>query len=143
MRVIDSTQRARATSQALPSTASRLQASPLRLLYLLDDRRETPGHTLMMASPFRSILLRQALAAPSKRRLTNRASSALPAFRAQLPRQQPILQSSVLQTATFQTSAQRAILPPLPQSIKGTVNDPVNVPDPEPSHGSYHWTAER
>jgi succinate dehydrogenase (ubiquinone) membrane anchor subunit len=36
-----------------------------------------------------------------------------------------------------------AILPPLPQAIQGTVNDPVKVPHAHPSHGSYHWTAER
>ncbi|GAP91636.2 putative succinate dehydrogenase membrane anchor subunit [Rosellinia necatrix] len=27
--------------------------------------------------------------------------------------------------------------------IKGTVNDAVPVPDPKPTHGSYHWTFER
>ncbi|CAK3755874.1 mitochondrial succinate dehydrogenase subunit D [Lecanosticta acicola] len=91
-----------------------------------------------MASTLRPTLLRQALAAPSKRAY----SSAVPAFRAQQHRlsQRP---SWTLQRATFQTSASRHILPPLPQVIKGTVNDPVNIPEPHPSHGSYHWTAER
>jgi succinate dehydrogenase (ubiquinone) membrane anchor subunit len=27
--------------------------------------------------------------------------------------------------------------------IQGTVNDPVPVPEPHKSHGSYHWTFER
>ncbi|MCJ1252035.1 membrane anchor subunit of succinate dehydrogenase, Sdh4 [Trapelia coarctata] len=36
-----------------------------------------------------------------------------------------------------------AILPPLPQHIEGTANDPAPVPDPSPTHGSYHWTFER
>ena len=27
--------------------------------------------------------------------------------------------------------------------IEGTVNDPVKVPEPHKSHGSYHWTFER
>ncbi|KXS97353.1 hypothetical protein AC578_10730 [Pseudocercospora eumusae] len=48
-----------------------------------------------------------------------------------------------VQRAAFQTSAARRILPPLPQVIKGSVNDPTKVPEPHPSHGSYHWTAER
>jgi hypothetical protein len=34
-------------------------------------------------------------------------------------------------------------LPPLPQKIQGTANDPVPVPTPEYVHGSYHWTFER
>lgn len=91
-----------------------------------------------MASTLRPTLLRQALAAPAKRVYT----SAVPAFRAQQQRlsQRP---SWTLQRAAFQTSASRQILPPLPQVIKGTVNDPVNIPEPHPSHGSYHWTAER
>ncbi|WFD33345.1 membrane anchor subunit of succinate dehydrogenase, Sdh4 [Malassezia cuniculi] len=27
--------------------------------------------------------------------------------------------------------------------IKGTVNDPADVPKPDPAHGSYHWDFER
>jgi succinate dehydrogenase (ubiquinone) membrane anchor subunit len=34
-------------------------------------------------------------------------------------------------------------LPPLPQTIVGTTNDPVPVPDPDYTHGSYHWSFER
>jgi succinate dehydrogenase (ubiquinone) membrane anchor subunit len=48
-----------------------------------------------------------------------------------------------LQRAQFQTSARRNILPPLPQVIRGGVNDPAPVPESHPSHGSYHWSMER
>ena len=72
-----------------------------------------------MATALRSTLLRQSL----------------PAFRAQ-PFQK-------FQRAAFQTSTPLRILSPLPQKIKGTVNDPVSTPPSEPGHGSYHWTAER
>ncbi|KAF1825476.1 succinate dehydrogenase flavo protein subunit [Dissoconium aciculare CBS 342.82] len=83
-----------------------------------------------MASALRSSILRQCLGAPVQRT----ASATLPAFRSQ---------QWALQRAAFQTSARMAILPPLPQAIQGTVNDPVKVPHAHPSHGSYHWTAER
>ena len=85
---------------------------------------------LAMASALRPVLVRQTL---QRRVLT----STLPAFRQQLLRQ------PALQRAPFQTTPSRAILPPLPQRIEGNVNDPAHVPEPEPSHGSYHWTAER
>ena len=86
---------------------------------------------LAMASALRPVLARHAL---QRRVLT----STLPAFRSQLLARQP-----ALQRAPFQTTPVRPILPPLPQTIEGGVNDPVPVPDAEPSHGSYHWTAER
>jgi len=96
-----------------------------RSAYLIDDDKHIadappqplPSHT--MASALRSPLLRQSL----------------PTFR---PQQLPRIQRAVLST----TQARR-ILPPLPQKIEGNVNDPARVPDPEPGHGSYHWTAER
>jgi len=34
-------------------------------------------------------------------------------------------------------------LPPPPQTVMGTVNDPAPVPETSPAHGSYHWTFER
>lgn len=83
-----------------------------------------------MASALRSSLLRQVLAAPAQRT----AFSAAPAFRSQ---------RWALQRAAFQTSARMNILPPLPQTVEGTVNDPVKIPHSAPAHGSYHWTAER
>ncbi|RMZ84337.1 hypothetical protein DV738_g540, partial [Chaetothyriales sp. CBS 135597] len=45
--------------------------------------------------------------------------------------------------AAFSTSTSQRIMPPGPQVIEGTVNDPVRVPKPSPLHGSYHWTFER
>ncbi|KAK1048615.1 membrane anchor subunit of succinate dehydrogenase, Sdh4 [Friedmanniomyces endolithicus] len=90
-----------------------------------------------MASALRPTLIRQALAMPSCRLTT----SAIPALRTQqyFLRRAPL----ALQQATFQTSSKRAILPPLPQRMEGTVNDAVRLPPSEPSHGNYHWTFER
>jgi len=45
--------------------------------------------------------------------------------------------------AAFHASSRRTILPALPQRIVGTINEAAKVPDPSPSHGSYHWTFER
>jgi succinate dehydrogenase (ubiquinone) membrane anchor subunit len=72
-----------------------------------------------MASALRSPLLRRTL----------------PAFRSQ-----PAFRT---QRAPFQTTTIRPILSPLPQKLDGSVNDPVKVPEADPGHGSYHWTAER
>lgn len=89
-----------------------------------------------MASALRPTLFRQALAAPAKRSLT---TAALPAFRVQ--RTQPMLKA--VPRAAFQTSTSRQILPPLPQVMDGTINDPASVPAPDPAHGAYHWSFER
>ncbi|GAB7330069.1 hypothetical protein MBLNU13_g01748t1 [Cladosporium sp. NU13] len=89
-----------------------------------------------MAASLRPTLMRHALAAPAQRSLT---SAVMPAFRVQ--RSQPILKS--IPRATFQTSAARHILPPLPQVIKGGMNDAAPTPAPHPAHGSYHWSFER
>lgn len=80
----------------------------------------------MATSTLRSSALRQ-LIAPS----TTRTARTIFAPRFQLQR------------AQFQTSTRRQILPPLPQVIRGGVNDPAPVPEPHPSHGSYHWSMER
>jgi succinate dehydrogenase (ubiquinone) membrane anchor subunit len=89
-----------------------------------------------MAASLRPTLMRHALAAPAQRSLT---SAVMPAFRVQ--RSQPILKS--IPRATFQTSAARHILPPLPQVIRGGMNDAAPTPAPHPAHGSYHWSFER
>ncbi|KAL1882450.1 membrane anchor subunit of succinate dehydrogenase, Sdh4 [Paecilomyces lecythidis] len=47
------------------------------------------------------------------------------------------------QVAAFHASGKKEILPPLPQVVHGTTNDPAPVPPPSPTHGSYHWTFER
>ncbi|MCJ1360657.1 MAG: membrane anchor subunit of succinate dehydrogenase, Sdh4 [Icmadophila ericetorum] len=49
----------------------------------------------------------------------------------------------VLQVAPFHSSPRRPILPPLPQRIQGTANDPALIPPVSPTHGSYHWAFER
>ncbi|KAJ5458549.1 Cytochrome bsuccinate dehydrogenase small subunitCybS [Penicillium sp. IBT 31633x] len=75
-----------------------------------------------MASFARSALLRQTLA----------------------PRA-PFLQKNVgvSQVVAFHASAKKQILPPLPQTVQGTMNDPAPIPPTHPSEGSYHWTFER
>ncbi|CAH0029664.1 unnamed protein product [Clonostachys rhizophaga] len=46
--------------------------------------------------------------------------------------------------AAFHTSSKRpAFLPPGPQKIQGSVNEPAFVPEPNSAHGSYHWATER
>ncbi|RMJ27076.1 succinate dehydrogenase [Aspergillus sp. HF37] len=51
--------------------------------------------------------------------------------------------AGVSQVVAFHASAKKQILPPPPQTIPGTVNDPAYIPKPHPSEGSYHWTFER
>ncbi|KAK6201886.1 membrane anchor subunit of succinate dehydrogenase, Sdh4 [Pestalotiopsis sp. IQ-011] len=59
----------------------------------------------------------------------------------------PAVRSAVLKdvarVSAFHASSRKNLLPPGPQVIKGTVNDPAPVPTPSPSHGSYHWTFDR
>ncbi|KAL2368428.1 succinate dehydrogenase (ubiquinone) membrane anchor subunit [Blastomyces gilchristii SLH14081] len=45
--------------------------------------------------------------------------------------------------AGFHATSRRDLLPPPPQTIQGTMNDPAPLPPTSPSHGSYHWTFER
>ncbi|PNS18256.1 Oligosaccharide translocation protein rft1 [Sphaceloma murrayae] len=89
-----------------------------------------------MASAMRSSTLRHAFAAQRQFTMPMRTSSrigklATPAF------------NTTTRVAAFHASQRRDILPPLPQKVEGTVNDPVPVYPPSPSHGSYHWTMER
>ncbi|GAB7366125.1 hypothetical protein MBLNU230_g7687t1 [Neophaeotheca triangularis] len=97
-----------------------------------------------MASALRSPALRLAFSAPTARSTT---TSILPALRSQTARQTALQPSPIAQNAIrvagFQTSSSRKILPPLPQKIKGSVNEAVKVPEPEYAHGSYHWAMER
>ncbi|KAK3341290.1 CybS-domain-containing protein [Lasiosphaeria hispida] len=84
-----------------------------------------------MASIARSALLRQTAAFPKFSVATQAIA------------RQSAIANSVRATAAFHTTAQRALLPPLPQHVDGSVNDPAPVPAPSPSHGSYHWTFDR
>ncbi|KAK6074074.1 CybS protein [Seiridium cupressi] len=82
-----------------------------------------------MASIVRPALLRQTALAAATRRAT-------PAMRSAVLR-------DVARVSAFHTSSRKNLLPPGPQVIKGTVNDPAPVPPTSPSHGSYHWTFDR
>ncbi|KPM37399.1 hypothetical protein AK830_g9158 [Neonectria ditissima] len=56
----------------------------------------------------------------------------------------PSFQSQLMGVAAFHNTVRRsAILPPGPQHVEGTVNDPAPIPDPSATHGSYHWSFER
>ncbi|OJD17507.1 hypothetical protein ACJ73_08794 [Blastomyces percursus] len=48
-----------------------------------------------------------------------------------------------VKAAGFHSTSRRDLLPPPPQTIHGTMNDPAPIPATSPSHGSYHWTFER
>ncbi|KAF2090992.1 succinate dehydrogenase cytochrome b small subunit precursor [Saccharata proteae CBS 121410] len=103
----------------------------------------------MAASLFRPAM-RVCNAAPAARMLSSKASpAAAAAFRAQTPLSRTTQSAFVrdalpsMRIAPFHASTSKAILPPLPQKIQGTANDPAPVPDPTPAHGSYHWSFER
>ncbi|KAF1345631.1 succinate dehydrogenase-like protein membrane anchor subunit [Lizonia empirigonia] len=89
-----------------------------------------------MASLMRPTVLRQAPAA-SQRMMSAfvRPSTALAQFK-------PAFQKST-RVAAFHATQRNQILPPLPQKIIGTANEPVPVPNPDYTHGSYHWSFER
>lgn len=101
-----------------------------------------------MASIMRPGLVRQAFAKPAtsttQRMLSTATSSTTRPLAQQL---RPAFQRSVVAQSTriaaFHATQRNQILPPLPQKIIGTTNDPTPVPDPDYAHGSYHWTFER
>jgi succinate dehydrogenase (ubiquinone) membrane anchor subunit len=92
-----------------------------------------------MASLARSSILRQGPAA-SQRMFSTAASAAVRRPLAQQLR--PAFEKST-RVAAFHATQRNQILPPLPQKIDGTANEPVPIPDPAPAHGSYHWSFER
>ncbi|KAF2139903.1 uncharacterized protein K452DRAFT_253518 [Aplosporella prunicola CBS 121167] len=99
-----------------------------------------------MASLLRPTM-RLCFAAPSKRLLSTSSPAAASVFAplARKPVQSAFVRDALpaMRVAPFHASARRPILPPLPQKIEGTVNQPAPVPDPVPAHGSYHWSFER
>jgi hypothetical protein len=103
--------------------------------------------TIAMASIMRPGLLRQACTKPaaSQRMLSTITSSAINRPLAQQLR--PAFQRSAIPKSTriaaFHATQRNQILPPLPQKIIGTTNDPTPVPNPDYAHGSYHWSFER
>ncbi|TRX91514.1 hypothetical protein FHL15_007519 [Xylaria flabelliformis] len=95
-----------------------------------------------MASALRPMLLRQtALSAATRRAATTTVPAS--AFLSRTTSFQSPIAKSAMRVAAFHASSRRSLLPPGPQVIKGTVNDAVPIPDPKPTHGSYHWTFER
>jgi hypothetical protein len=99
-----------------------------------------------MAAIARPALLRQVCnAAPTRRMVSTIAGSsfkhASPLSRR--PMQSAFVRSAIPKAAGFHASGSRPILPPLPQTVEGDVNDPAPVPEASPSHGNYHWTFER
>ncbi|KAF2839285.1 succinate dehydrogenase-like protein [Patellaria atrata CBS 101060] len=102
-----------------------------------------------MASIARPAVFRQVCtAAPSKRVFSTRTTPLITsAFRTSKPLSRPtpstIIRETLPKVASFHATASRPILPPPPQRIQGTANDPAPVPDPSAFHGAYHWTFER
>ena len=125
--------------------SSRLDLNPITNV---DRAHPTTVARKQMASIMRPEMLRQsALSLASKRLATTSAAGihfSRPSIRPSLSKLQQARPASVMgRIAPFHSSAQRQILPPGPQVIEGGVNDPAPVPKPSPTHGSYHWTAER
>ncbi|EON98329.1 putative succinate dehydrogenase subunit protein [Phaeoacremonium minimum UCRPA7] len=98
-----------------------------------------------MASVARSTLLRQSalLAGPVSQSAASTTRAGPSLIASARPKSLARPTTSVAQIAAFHASSRRNILPPLPQTVQGTVNDPAPVPAPSPSHGHYHWTFER
>nr|BCM94975.1 succinate dehydrogenase subunit D [Venturia inaequalis]BCM94998.1 succinate dehydrogenase subunit D [Venturia inaequalis] len=106
-----------------------------------------------MASIAHSTMLRQAFRAAPTKQISSRTASTLISspLRTARPAVQQPLRSAFVQdsiptssrVAAFHATGSKAILPPLPQAVTGDVNTPARVPEPSPSHGSYHWTFER
>lgn len=90
-----------------------------------------------MASIVRPTLLRQTALATASRRAV-----AVPTCFSRQALQSVIVRDSK-RIAAFHASSRKNLLPPGPQVVNGTVNDPAPVPPPSPAHGSYHWTFER
>ncbi|KAI9730391.1 MAG: membrane anchor subunit of succinate dehydrogenase, Sdh4 [Cirrosporium novae-zelandiae] len=112
-----------------------------------------------MASFARPSIIRQTAFSVPTKRLLSTAATPTPAFRAMqmvkpnscsglgsltrqvLSARKPL--ATPIQIAAFHATAKNAILPALPQTIEGTVNDAHPLPPTSPTHGSYHWVFER
>ena len=102
-----------------------------------------------MASLMRPSVLRQACQAPaaSQRMLSTLTRTPIKPASPLTQHLRPSFVRTALPKSTriaaFHATQRKQILPPLPQTIEGTANDPTPVPQPEYVHGSYHWTFER
>ncbi|PGH00640.1 hypothetical protein AJ79_08156 [Helicocarpus griseus UAMH5409] len=81
-----------------------------------------------------------ALSAPAARNAAFHTTSRTPLAIASTLKPAQIKKRDV---AAFHATSRREILPPPPQTIEGTMNDPAPIPPTHPSEGSYHWTFER
>lgn len=102
-----------------------------------------------MASAIAPGLLRQSFASPatSHRVFSTFTSSAARQSSPLIQQLRPAFARSAApktaRIAAFHATQRQQILPPLPQKIDGSVNTAVPVPNPDYSHGSYHWSFER
>lgn len=102
-----------------------------------------------MASVMRPGLVKQGLAAPaaSQRVFSTFTSSSARQASPLVQQLRPAYARSALprsaRIAAFHATQRQQILPPLPQKIEGNVNTAVPVPNPDYTHGSYHWSFER
>ncbi|CUS10955.1 unnamed protein product [Tuber aestivum] len=98
-----------------------------------------------MASLFRSSLRTSTAMAvvPKLSRPVTTTSAAAIAVKCTRMKNLGVLARAGMAKKGFHVSASRKILPAGPQVIQGTVNDAAEVPDPNATHGSYHWSFER
>ncbi|KAJ4358277.1 membrane anchor subunit of succinate dehydrogenase, Sdh4 [Didymosphaeria variabile] len=102
-----------------------------------------------MASIMRPGLLRQGFASPaaSQRVFSTFTSSTARQSSPLIQQLRPAFARSAVPKATriaaFHATQRQQILPPLPQKIEGGVNTAVPIPNPDYTHGSYHWSFER
>ncbi|KAN0061187.1 membrane anchor subunit of succinate dehydrogenase, Sdh4 [Thecaphora frezii] len=70
---------------------------------------------------------------------------ALQPLRLQASATNPHLRMMAMGARGFQTGKPHSAVAASRQGsyVKGTVNDPTTYPEPNPVHGSYHWTFER
>ncbi|KAF2677570.1 succinate dehydrogenase subunit D [Lentithecium fluviatile CBS 122367] len=102
-----------------------------------------------MAFIVRPSLLRQSFASPAaaQRVFSTAASSSMRQTSPLVQQLRPAFARTAApkasRIAAFHATQRQQILPPLPQKVVGTTNDPTPIPDPAPAHGSYHWSFER
>ncbi|KAJ4292697.1 membrane anchor subunit of succinate dehydrogenase, Sdh4 [Kalmusia sp. IMI 367209] len=102
-----------------------------------------------MASLMQSGLLRQGATNPAaaQRMFSTFTSSSMRQSSPLIQQLRPAFARSAMPKSTriaaFHATQRQQILPPLPQKIEGTLNQPVPVPTPDYAHGSYHWSFER
>lgn len=105
-----------------------------------------PSSVVMASTARAGQLLARQLRAPSKSlsiKCTPFAAAVRPSSSIINQSQFTRRQAPIGRVAGFSTTTTNRLLPAGPQVIKGGVNDPAEVPEPHPTHGSYHWIVER